>query len=82
MAGRLRHFAYAAGWKKFEFLWNSLIRAKQVGSMLPVLESILEEFGKQETSESAERPSLHYSGIQNYRRVPRAKENWSRSLSA
>ncbi len=42
---RLRHFAYAAGWKKFEFLWNSLIRAKQVGSMLPVLESILADFG-------------------------------------
>jgi radical SAM superfamily enzyme YgiQ (UPF0313 family) len=43
---RLRHFAYAAGWKKFEFLWNFLIRTKQVGCMLPVLESILEEFGK------------------------------------
>lgn len=43
---RLRHFAYAAGWKKFEFLWNFVIRSKQVGTMLPVLESILEEFGR------------------------------------
>jgi radical SAM superfamily enzyme YgiQ (UPF0313 family) len=39
--GRLRHFAYAAGWKKFEFLWNFVIRAKQVGALLPVLEAIL-----------------------------------------
>jgi radical SAM superfamily enzyme YgiQ (UPF0313 family) len=44
--GRIRHFAYAAGWKKFEFLWNFVIRTKQVASMLPVLESILEDFGK------------------------------------
>jgi radical SAM superfamily enzyme YgiQ (UPF0313 family) len=41
---RLRHFLYAAGWKKFEFLWNFVIRTKQVASMLPVLESILENF--------------------------------------
>jgi radical SAM superfamily enzyme YgiQ (UPF0313 family) len=44
--GRVRHFAYAAGWKKFEFLWNFVIRTKQVASMLPVLESILEDFGR------------------------------------
>ena len=43
---RLRHFAYAAGWKKFEFLWNFVIRTKQVASMLPVLESVLEDFGR------------------------------------
>lgn len=43
---RLRHLAYAAGWKKFEFLWNFVIRTKRVASMLPVLESILEDFGK------------------------------------
>jgi radical SAM superfamily enzyme YgiQ (UPF0313 family) len=42
---RLRHLAYAAGWKKFEFLWNFVIRTKQVASMLPVLEAVLEEFG-------------------------------------
>ena len=44
--GRLRHFAYAAGWKKFESLWNFVIRARQVAYMLPVLESILEGFGR------------------------------------
>ena len=42
----LRHFAYAAGWKKFEPLWDLIIRAKRAGTMLPVLESILAEFGR------------------------------------
>jgi radical SAM superfamily enzyme YgiQ (UPF0313 family) len=37
----LRHFAYAAGWKKFEPLWDRVIRAKRVGMMLPFLETIL-----------------------------------------
>jgi radical SAM superfamily enzyme YgiQ (UPF0313 family) len=42
----LRHAAYAAGWKKFEPLWDLVIRAKQAGMMLPVLETILSEFGR------------------------------------
>ncbi len=42
----VRHFAYAAGWKKFEPLWDMVIRAKKAGMMLPVLEAILSEFGR------------------------------------
>jgi radical SAM superfamily enzyme YgiQ (UPF0313 family) len=42
----LRHFAYAAGWKKFEPLWDAVIRTKRTALMLPVLESILSEFGR------------------------------------
>jgi radical SAM superfamily enzyme YgiQ (UPF0313 family) len=41
----IRHFAYAAGWKKFEPLWDLVIRAKQAGAMLPVLEAILDAGG-------------------------------------
>ena len=37
----LRHFAYAAGWKKFEPLWDLILRARRVSSMLPLLETIL-----------------------------------------
>jgi radical SAM superfamily enzyme YgiQ (UPF0313 family) len=48
-SGRLRHFAYAAGWKKFEPLWDFIIRAKRVARMLPLLETILEEFGNKPT---------------------------------
>ncbi|HEX8228605.1 MAG TPA: radical SAM protein [Chloroflexia bacterium] len=44
-AGRLRHAAYAGGWKKFERLWDVVIRAKRITRMLPVLETILAEFG-------------------------------------
>jgi radical SAM superfamily enzyme YgiQ (UPF0313 family) len=43
---RLRHLAYAGGWKKFERLWDLVIRARRTGMMLPVLESILGEFGR------------------------------------
>jgi radical SAM superfamily enzyme YgiQ (UPF0313 family) len=41
----LRHAAYAAGWKKFEPAWDLVIRAKRAGMMLPLLETILSEFG-------------------------------------
>ena len=43
---RSRHFAYAAGWKKFEPLWDFVIRAKQVTHTLPILEGILAGFGR------------------------------------
>jgi radical SAM superfamily enzyme YgiQ (UPF0313 family) len=36
-----KHFFYAAGWKKFEPIWNFMIRARQLGCMTPVLEAIL-----------------------------------------
>ena len=41
-----RHLAYAAGWKKFEPLWDLIIRMRRAGMMLPVLETILSEFGR------------------------------------
>jgi radical SAM superfamily enzyme YgiQ (UPF0313 family) len=40
-AGRMRHFGYAAGWKKFEPLWDVVIRAKRVAYMRPLLEKVL-----------------------------------------
>jgi radical SAM superfamily enzyme YgiQ (UPF0313 family) len=46
-AGRLRHLAYAGGWKKFEPLWDWVIRLRRVGDFLPLLEAILEGFGRQ-----------------------------------
>ena len=48
----LRHFAYAAGWKKFEPLWDAVIRAKRAGMMLPLLETILSEFGRRSNDEA------------------------------
>jgi radical SAM superfamily enzyme YgiQ (UPF0313 family) len=45
LVGKLRHLAYAAGWKKFEPVWDWVIRAKRVGHFLPFLEAVLEGFG-------------------------------------
>jgi radical SAM superfamily enzyme YgiQ (UPF0313 family) len=36
-----KHFFNAAGWKKFERLWDVVIRAKQLPAMTPVLEGVL-----------------------------------------
>ncbi len=42
--------AYAGGWKKFEPLWDLLIRTKHVLHALPVLETILTGFGSRPAS--------------------------------
>ena len=36
-----KHFFYAAGWKKFEPLWDIVIRARQLSMMTPLLEGVL-----------------------------------------
>ena len=37
----IKHFEYAGGWKKFEPLWNFMIKTKGLNRMLPLLEAIL-----------------------------------------
>jgi radical SAM superfamily enzyme YgiQ (UPF0313 family) len=57
----LRHAAYAAGWMKFEPLWDVVIRAKRTALMLPMLETILSEFGRRSSpaaDEGARNPRL------------------------
>jgi radical SAM superfamily enzyme YgiQ (UPF0313 family) len=41
-ADRLRHLAYAGGWKKCGPLWDWIIRAGRVADALPMLERVLE----------------------------------------
>ena len=36
-----KHFFYAAGWKKFEAVWDLLIRARQPTRVTPMLEAVL-----------------------------------------
>jgi len=43
---KMRHLTYAGGWKKFEPMWDLLIRFRQVTRMLPMLESVLAAFGR------------------------------------
>lgn len=52
---RLRHVAYAGGWKKFEPLWDWVIRAKRVTSLLPMLESVLTGFGSYPASTASKK---------------------------
>lgn len=40
-----KHFLYAAGWKKFEAVWDLLIRARQLNWITPVLEAVLAKQG-------------------------------------
>jgi radical SAM superfamily enzyme YgiQ (UPF0313 family) len=50
---QLRHLAYAGGWKKFEPLWDLVIRAKRVAAFLPILETILSRTDNQAAIEEA-----------------------------
>ncbi|MFT3949176.1 MAG: radical SAM protein [Agriterribacter sp.] len=43
----LKHFAYAAGWKKFEPVWNFIIKTKGLNNILPVLETVLSKVNYQ-----------------------------------
>ena len=55
---QVKHFAYSAGWKKFEFLWNAMIRARQLRVMTPLLEAVLSKVsGVRARSKSVTRES-------------------------
>ena len=54
----LRHVAYAAGWKKFEPLWDFVIRTGCVAQMLPLLERILAGSARVRDDEEDEAPSV------------------------
>ncbi len=44
----VKHFTYAGGWKKFEPLWNFLIKTGSLNKMLPLLEAVLSKIRKEE----------------------------------
>jgi radical SAM superfamily enzyme YgiQ (UPF0313 family) len=56
---RARHLAYAGGWKKFEPLWDLLIRSRHVGAMLPALERTLDAFVGARSRRGSERQQDH-----------------------
>src|SRR2546427_5834092 len=43
--GRLRHVAYAGGWKKIQPLWDFLIKTRRHCPLLPLLQGVLSRFG-------------------------------------
>lgn len=50
----LKHFAYTAGWKKFEPVWNFLIKTRNLNGMLPMLEAILSKVRRRSVEASPE----------------------------
>jgi hypothetical protein len=48
-----KHFFYAAGWKKFEPLWDLLIRARQLTRVTPLLEAVLSRVSRRSTAPPA-----------------------------
>ena len=48
----IKHFAYAGGWKKFEPMWNFMIKTRGLNKMLPLLESILSKVKHKEDSKT------------------------------
>jgi radical SAM superfamily enzyme YgiQ (UPF0313 family) len=54
---RLRHVAYAGGWKKLEPMWDVVIGAKRASRMLPVLESVLSAFGHKGSPQQSSAPA-------------------------
>ena len=62
----MRHFAYAAAWKKFEPMWDFIIRTKRVARMLPLLETILDgrkKAKRQKTTSPPASPRPSVSGF-------------------
>jgi hypothetical protein len=57
-----KHFFYAAGWKKFEPLWDLMIRAKQLTRMTPLLETVLSRVTGTRAKHS-QFPAIHSSMI-------------------
>ena len=54
---KLKHFLYTGGWKKFEPLWNFIIKTGVLNEMFPLLEAILSKV-KTERPSASERDSF------------------------
>jgi radical SAM superfamily enzyme YgiQ (UPF0313 family) len=54
-----KHFFYASGWKKFEPLWDLIIRARQLARVTPLLEGVLSRV----TSRNVKK--MQQTGIEN-----------------
>jgi radical SAM superfamily enzyme YgiQ (UPF0313 family) len=56
---RIRHLIYAGAWKKFEPLWDTIIRAEKIAKVRPILETVLNGFKKNQMLDNqADRKSI------------------------
>lgn len=54
-----KHFFYSAGWRKFEPLWDRIIRARRLTTMTPLLEAILSKVSRATTTSDAQGGDIH-----------------------
>jgi radical SAM superfamily enzyme YgiQ (UPF0313 family) len=69
-----KHFFYAAGWKKFEPLWDAVIRARQLRRMTPLLEGVLSKLsraaGESRAAESPDHPAESCAASVSHKSLP------------
>jgi radical SAM superfamily enzyme YgiQ (UPF0313 family) len=58
-----KHFFYASGWKKFEPVWDLMIRARQLTRVTPLLEGVLSRVTGAKTEHGKEGIAASSSGI-------------------
>jgi len=58
---QLKHFFYTGGWKKFEPVWNFLIKTQGLNNMLPILEAILSKVKTDERLEITTNTPSYFS---------------------
>jgi len=58
-----KHFFYASGWKKFEPVWDLMIRARQLTRVTPLLEGVLSRVTRAKTERGKEAIAASSSGI-------------------
>jgi radical SAM superfamily enzyme YgiQ (UPF0313 family) len=61
-----KHFCYAAGWKKFERLWDLVIRARRLPVMTPLLEGVLSKVTGEGSPEPPRTDSMAGQGASLY----------------
>ena len=66
-----KHVFYAAGWKRFEGLWDAGIRMKQLPAMTPLLESVLAKVTAERRSSAPAAPILEPIEMAAARPAPR-----------
>lgn len=58
---KAKHFFYAAGWKKFEPLWDLVIRARRLDGMTPLLEAVLSKVTAVKDARTEDAGSAHHA---------------------
>jgi len=58
-----KHFFYASGWKKFEPVWDLMIRARQLTRVTPLLEGVLSRVTRAKTERGKEGIAASSPGI-------------------